>query len=69
MSSSSLPGATSVIDRLQLRFLHIVSRNFLVWRKLMYASLVGNLAAAWKSKRPVKVAVRGVEIMSITMEK
>jgi len=33
-----------VIERLHLRCLHIVSRNFLVWRKLMYASLVGNLA-------------------------
>jgi lipooligosaccharide transport system permease protein len=33
-----------VIERLQLRFLHVVSRNLLVWRKLMFASLVGNLA-------------------------
>jgi len=33
-----------VIDRLQLRFLYVVSRNLLVWRKLMFASMVGNLA-------------------------
>ena len=33
-----------MIDRLNLRFLHVVSRNFLVWRKLVFASLVGNLA-------------------------
>ena len=34
----------ALIDRLPLRFCHVVSRNFLVWRKLMFASLVGNLA-------------------------
>lgn len=33
-----------MIDRLQLRFLYVVGRNFLVWRKLIFASLVGNLA-------------------------
>ena len=33
-----------MIERLQLRFLYVVARNLLVWRKLMYASLVGNLA-------------------------
>ena len=31
-------------EGLQLRFMHVVGRNFLVWRKLMFASLVGNLA-------------------------
>jgi lipooligosaccharide transport system permease protein len=30
--------------RFELRFLHVVRRNFLVWRKLMYASMVGNMA-------------------------
>jgi lipooligosaccharide transport system permease protein len=33
-----------VIDRLNLRFIYIVARNFLVWRKLLAASLLGNLA-------------------------
>jgi lipooligosaccharide transport system permease protein len=33
-----------VTEGLQLRFVHVVGRNFLVWRKLMFASLVGNLA-------------------------
>jgi Nod factor-specific ABC transporter NodJ protein len=28
----------------KLRFLHVVGRNFLVWRKLMYASMLGNMA-------------------------
>jgi lipooligosaccharide transport system permease protein len=33
-----------VIERLNLRFLYVVARNFLVWRKLLVASLIGNLA-------------------------
>jgi lipooligosaccharide transport system permease protein len=33
-----------VIERLNLRFLYVVARNLLVWRKLMTASLIGNLA-------------------------
>ena len=33
-----------LIERFQLRFLHVVGRNFLVWRKLMYASMIGNMA-------------------------
>ena len=33
-----------LIERLGLRFMHVVGRNFLVWRKLMYASMIGNLA-------------------------
>jgi lipooligosaccharide transport system permease protein len=33
-----------VIERFGLRFLYVVARNFLVWRKLMGASLIGNLA-------------------------
>ncbi|MEZ5500900.1 MAG: ABC transporter permease [Steroidobacteraceae bacterium] len=31
-------------DGLSWRFLHVVHRNLLVWRKLMWPSLVGNLA-------------------------
>lgn len=31
-------------ELLSLRFLHIVRRNFLVWRKLLVPSLIGNLA-------------------------
>jgi lipooligosaccharide transport system permease protein len=34
----------ALIERLQWRFLYVVGRNFLVWRKLMYASMVGNMA-------------------------
>ena len=33
-----------LIERFQLRFIYVVGRNFLVWRKLMYASMVGNMA-------------------------
>ena len=33
-----------MIERLGLRFLYVVDRNFLVWRKLVIASLVGNMA-------------------------
>jgi lipooligosaccharide transport system permease protein len=33
-----------LIERCQLRFVYVVGRNFLVWRKLMWASMVGNLA-------------------------
>jgi len=33
-----------VIERLNLRFVYVVARNFLVWRKLLVASLIGNLA-------------------------
>ncbi len=33
-----------LIERFGLRFLHVVGRNFLVWRKLMFASMVGNMA-------------------------
>jgi len=33
-----------VIERFQLRFVYVVGRNFLVWRKLMFASMVGNMA-------------------------
>jgi lipooligosaccharide transport system permease protein len=33
-----------VIERFQLRFLYVVARNYLVWRKLIFASLIGNLA-------------------------
>src|SRR5476651_2377780 len=33
-----------LIERFQLRFVYVVGRNFLVWRKLMFASMVGNMA-------------------------
>jgi lipooligosaccharide transport system permease protein len=33
-----------LIERFGLRYLHVVGRNFLVWRKLMYASMLGNMA-------------------------
>ena len=33
-----------LIERFGLRFLHVVGRNFLVWRKVMYASMIGNIA-------------------------
>lgn len=35
---------SSPIERFGLRFLYVVGRNFLVWRKLMFASMVGNMA-------------------------
>lgn len=33
-----------LIERFRLRYLHVVGRNFLVWRKLMVASMIGNMA-------------------------
>ncbi|HSN70093.1 MAG TPA: ABC transporter permease [Steroidobacteraceae bacterium] len=37
-------GAVRSAERERLRFLHVVHRNFLVWRKLLVPSLLGNLA-------------------------
>ncbi len=34
----------SLMQRLHWRFMYVVGRNFLVWRKLMFASMVGNMA-------------------------
>ena len=30
-----------MIERFQLRFLYVLARNYLVWRKLIFASLIG----------------------------
>jgi lipooligosaccharide transport system permease protein len=40
--ATTLPG-TMPAERRAFRPLHVVRRNFLVWRKLMFSSLVGNL--------------------------
>ncbi len=43
MTDAALPARTHG-EILPLRCLHLVQRNFLVWRKLMLTSLMGNLA-------------------------